>query len=76
MDREQIYEEFDDGLISLDGVINISQRDGYNQALEDVYSIIISDIEDKRKVLNIQELVFKKKGINNCESERGGRYEI
>lgn len=41
----------------------------YNQALEDVYSIIISDIEDKEKVLKIQELVFAKKGISNCESE-------
>ena len=44
--------------------------DGYNQALEDVYSIIISDIEDKEKVLKIQELVFAKKGITNSESER------
>ena len=35
MDREQLYEGFDNGVIGLDDIIDISQKDGYNQALED-----------------------------------------
>ena len=35
MDREQLYESFDNGVIGLDDIIDISQKDGYNQALED-----------------------------------------
>lgn len=45
-------------------------KQGRADVIEDVYSIIISDIEDKEKVLKIQKLVFDKKGIANNESER------
>lgn len=41
IDREQLYEAFDDGIIGLDDIIDISQKDGYNQSLVD----FISEIE-------------------------------
>ena len=44
MDREQIYEAFDNGLIGLDDIIDISQKDGYNQALEDFYNGLADEL--------------------------------
>ena len=46
MDREQLYESFDNGVIGLDDIIDISQKDGYNQALEDFTSLLIDNLED------------------------------
>lgn len=52
MDREQIYEAFDNGLIGLDDIIDISQKDGYNQALEDFKSKWINRINEAYKSQN------------------------
>lgn len=41
-DREQLYEAFDNGIIGLDEIIDISQKDGYNQALEDMRKYILN----------------------------------
>lgn len=35
IDREQLYEGFEKGVLSLGDIIDISQKDGYNKALED-----------------------------------------
>lgn len=42
MDREQLYESFDNGVIGLDDIIDISQKNGYNQALEDIKKYILN----------------------------------
>lgn len=40
MNREQLYESFDNGVLGLDDIIDISQKNGYNQALEDLVKLV------------------------------------
>ena len=48
----------------------VFQKTETEKVIDEMYNIIISDIPDKTKVLKIQEYILKKKGIDNCESER------
>lgn len=41
-DREQLYEAFDSGIIGLDDIIDISQKDGHIQALENFKKYILN----------------------------------
>lgn len=59
MDREQLYEGFDNGVIGLDDIIDISQKDGYNQALKDFANALIDGEQNEEFVYNIEKIVEK-----------------
>lgn len=48
----------------------VFQKTETEKVIDEIYNIIISDIPDRIKVLKIQDYIFNKKGIDNCESER------
>ena len=74
---KKMVKEYDNALTK-QLVLDTSEHDKqiYNQVFERTYSIIASDLEDKEKVLKIQELVFDKKGIGVMKVKEFDNYEI